>query len=326
MAETDQNQDLGLSDIQWSQSAYIVGSGLCMGTADVVPGVSGGTMAVALGIYQRLLAAIASVNVQSLRSLVKLDFRGTSRILHWRFLLSLLLGIGLGIVFMLKVVNLPRLIDEQPKHVYAVFFGLVLGSTIVLTRRVPNWEWPRMAMVLVGTALGFAIVNLVPVDTPDSPAFIFLCGLLAICAMLLPGISGSFVLLILGKYEYIMSSLSALLHFDLRQLLVIVPFLLGCLVGISAFARFLGWLLQRWHDTVLAGLIGLLIGSLWRIWPYQDVQRILVREKWRIVRAQPFWPDNVEVGVVTLLICGLLAVIVVEYLAYRRRETAIESA
>lgn len=318
MGQDDKKARIGISDITWEQSPYIMGSGACMGTADVVPGVSGGTMAVALGIYPRLLAAIASVNMHSIKALARLRLRDAFQTLHWRFLVSLGAGIAIAIVVMLKVVNLPRLLEVYPRHVYAVFFGLVFASAIVLGRRLERWTIPRGSLVLVGAAVGFAIVNLVPVDTPTSTPFIFLCGMVAICAMLLPGISGSFVLLILGKYEYVIDSLSKLLHLDLAQLAIVVPFALGCLTGLASFARFLGWLLARWHDTVLVFLIGLLIGSLWRIWPYQDLQTIIVREKPRVISAEPFWPASMDVSVMLLMLLGLFAVLGIEYVAYKR--------
>src|SRR5690606_4463427 len=128
--------------------------------------------------------------------------------------------------------------------------------------------------------------NLVPVATPDHPLFIFFCGAIAICAMLLPGISGSFILLILNKYSYVLSALGAL---DFK---VIVPFALGCLTGLMSFSRLLKWLLDQYRDTVMAGLVGLLLGSLWRIWPYQRIEEIVVRGKPRVIGAEPFVPDG----------------------------------
>lgn len=307
------------TDIPNGLIPYIVGSGLCMGTADVVPGVSGGTMAVALGIYRRLLVAIASINTRSLHALLKFRLKDVFEILHWRFLASLGTGILLAVVIMIKVVRLPELIETNPQAVYSVFFGLVGGSVIILGRRIPRWTVLRVLVGLVSIFVGFLIVNLVPVSTPDSMLFVFLCGVIAISAMLLPGISGSFVLLILGKYEYVLHAVEGLLHFDLSQLKVVVPFVLGCLVGLAAFSRFLTWLMRRWHDTVIASLSGLLVGSLWRIWPYQELKKELVHGKLKTVEAHAFWPDSLDVSVVLLVISGFAAVLTIEYLANRRR-------
>jgi putative membrane protein len=306
-------------DIGASLVPYIIGSGICMGTADVVPGVSGGTMAVALGIYRRLLVAIASVNTRSLKALARFQLKEALSILHWRFLGSLLFGVALAVVVMVKVVGLPKLIDTNPQPVYAVFFGLVAGSVVILARRIPQWNATRVLMLLAFIGVGFSIVTLVPVSTPESMPFLFGCGMLAISAMLLPGISGSFVLLILGKYEYVLHAVEGLLNFDLAQLKVVLPFALGCLAGIAAFSRFLTWLMRRWQDTVMSALTGLLIGSLWRIWPYQHLRHEVVRGKRKVVEATAYFPESLEVGLIALVFLGLAAVLGVEYLAQRRK-------
>lgn len=298
------------ADIAWSDAPYIIGSGMCMGTADVVPGVSGGTMAVALGIYGRLLAAITSVNVDAVRALLRFDLKQVFKLLHWRFMACLGGGIFLAFGIMIKIVKLPHLLETYPKHVYAVFFGLVLSSAVILAKRLPSWSVGRAVSLVVGTGIGWGVVNLVPVETPEHPAFIFLCGFIAISAMLLPGISGSFILLILGKYAYIFGNLT--------KVSVVVPFALGCGAGLVVFSRFLKWLLSRWHDPVVAGLVGLLIGSLWRIWPYQHTKTVIVRDKPRVLEAIPYWPESLEVAVLALFILGLVAVFAVEWLASRR--------
>ena len=300
------------TDSDWSQAPYLVFSGFSMGTADVVPGVSGGTMAVVCGIYERLLAAIASVGPKSATLLLKGRLRAAIAPIHWRFLSALLLGVALGIALMVKVVRLPQLIAEQPKYVYAVFFGLVLASAVMLARHIPRWSAARLGSLAFGAAFGFAVVNLVPVATPESPWFLFLSGMVAICAMVLPGISGSFVLLILGKYAYVLNALGEL------DLAVMVPFALGCAVGITTFSRVVSWSLARWHDTVMAGLVGLLIGSLWRIWPYQELTTVIVRHKPRVVSAEPFWPGGFEIGVVLLAVAGAALVFGLEWAARRR--------
>lgn len=309
-SRTDSAAQVDETDIEWSEAPYIIGSGMCMGTADVVPGVSGGTMAVALGIYGKLLAAITSVNVDAVRALLRFDLKQVFKLLHWRFMLCLGGGVFLAFAIMIKIVKLPHLLETHPKQVYAVFFGLVLSSALILAKRLPNWDAGRVASLVLGVGIGWGVVNLVPVETPEHPAFIFLCGFVAISAMLLPGISGSFILLILGKYAFIFGNLT--------KVGVVVPFALGCGAGLAVFSRFLKWLLTRWHDPVVAGLVGLLIGSLWRIWPYQHTKTVIVREKPRVLEAVPYWPDSLELGVLGLFILGLLAVLAVEWLATRR--------
>ncbi len=305
-----------IEDIGTDRVAYTVFSGFCMGTADVVPGVSGGTMAVALGIYHQLLAAITSVNSDALKTLLKGRLRDTFAILHWRFLLSLVCGVGLGIALMVKVIKLPSMVlasSPNRASVYAVFFGMVLASTFTLGRQVKEWGMARPLAIALGAVVGFTIVNLVPVQTPEHPVFVFFCGAVAICAMLLPGISGSFILLILGKYAYVLGALGKL------QMGVIVPFASGCLVGLLAFSRLLKWLLDRWHDTVLAALIGLLLGSLWRIWPYQHITEKVIRHKPRVIGAEPFLPTSLEPKILLLFVLGVAFVVGIEWYATRRK-------
>ena len=310
-----------VQDIEWSQAPYIIGSGLCMGSADVVPGVSGGTMAVALGIYRRLLAAISSIDAETIRALLRLQFVTAFNRIHWRFLTALGGGIGVAVAVMVKIVKLPELIEREPTHVYAVFFGLVLASVVVLARRLPRWNGLAALSLVVGTALGFAIVNLVPVSTPDNPLFVFFCGALAICAMILPGISGSFILLILGKYEYVLGALGNLTS---GGLWIVIPFALGAGLGILTFSRVLGWMLDRWHDPMVAGLTGLLVGSLWRIWPFQVLGRMAVKDrhgeiKMKVISAEPYWPESFSLSVLALLVAGFAAVLVIEQVAMRRQ-------
>lgn len=307
----------GQRDIEKSAVPYTIFSGFCMGTADVVPGVSGGTMAVALGIYHQLLSAITSIGREAATLLLKRDLKGLLVVVHWRFLASLLLGIGIGIGVMVKVVKLPAMVEATSPHrpfVYAIFFGMVLASALILGRHVGSWSVTRVLLVVVGSVVGFAIVNLVPVETPEHPLFIFLCGSVAICAMLLPGISGSFILLILNKYAYVLGALSTL------DLLVIVPFAVGCLAGLLSFSRLLKWLLDRWQESVLACLIGLLLGSLWRIWPYQTLTEVVVRDKARVLGATPYIPDSFDLKLVAGFVAGIVFVIGVEAYATRRRK------
>jgi len=310
---------LPIEDIDASGAPYTVFSGFCMGTADVVPGVSGGTMAVALGIYHQLLAAITSADRTALKTLLRFEIKKLFEIVHWRFLAALLTGILLGVGLMVKVVKLPTMVVASSPYrplVYSIFFGMVLASAIVLGRLIGQWGARRIGALGLGVVAGFAVVNLVPVQTPEHPAFIFMCGAIAICAMLLPGISGSFILLILGKYAYILGAVGKL------DLMVVLPFILGCLVGLLSFSRLLKWLIDRWHDTVLASLIGLLIGSLWRIWPFQHLEEVIVREKPRVIGATPYFPDAVEPKIIVGFLAGIVFVVGVEIYAARRRTLA----
>jgi len=301
-----------LADIDPREIPRIVVSGVFMGTADLVPGVSGGTMALALGIYRRLLAAIASINLDLLKAIKTARWRQALDIVHWRFLASLGFGIVLALVIMGRVFKLPQLTLTSPKPVYSVFFGLVLASTVILARRVSRWDVKAGVSLPIGAVVGLLIVTLVPVDTPYGAPFMFLYGAIAIIAMILPGISGSFILLVLGKYAYV---IEGVLHLDLA---IALPFAAGCAVGIMAFSRVLGRLLDRFHDPMIAGLAGLLLGSLYRIWPYQNIETVVVRDKPRIISAEPFVPPALEVSTLLLVVLGVVLVGGVEVLAIRR--------
>ncbi len=307
-------------DATWRDAKYLILSGLCMGTADLVPGVSGGTMAVALGIYRRLLAAIDSV-ADAVRVFAIAKTRRLPRavaVMHWKFIALLGFGIALALVLMGKVVGLPRMVTENPKPVYSVFFGLVVASTWLLGRRVRAWSASTLFALALGTALGYLVVQLVPMQTPTSAPFIFMYGAIAITAMILPGISGSFMLLVMGQYEHIITSVLA------ADLAVIAPFALGCGTGLLAFSRLLGYLLDRYHNAMTAGLTGLLLGTLVRIWPYQTLTTEIIREKPRVVSAVAYWPTSLEGSVLALAVLGLVMVLGVEWLA-TRRQAAFES-
>jgi len=271
-------------------------------------------MAVACGIYEQLLGAIASINKSSITALLKLQIKQVLELVHFKFLISLFAGIFAAVVVMVKIVGLPKLLVSSPTLVYGAFFGLVLASVFVLGKKI-RWNALRVGSLVVGTAFGFAVVNLVPMDMPGSPIFMFAYGTIAISAMLLPGISGSFLLLIMGQYERVIGALEDLIHLQFGALAIVVPFALGCLVGLGAFARVVAWLLGRYHDTVVAGLCGLLLGSLWRIWPYQEVITREVRGKIKVVQATPFFPESFSMTVLALIVGGIVAVFAVEFLA-----------
>jgi putative membrane protein len=269
-------------------------------------------MAVALGIYRNFLAAIDSVT-NAVRAVPSRGLLPAAAQVHWRFIAMLAEGMLLALVVMGKVVGLPDMVSTNPKPVYAVFFGLVLASTVVLVRRILAWSPAAYVALPIGGFFGYLVVSLVPVQTPEHPLFVFVCGVIAITAMVLPGISGSFMLLVLGKYEYVMTALLSL------RIAVIVPFALGCLVGITAFSKLLGYLLDRYTSPMMAGLTGLLLGSLVRIWPYQQVRTELIREKARVVESVAFWPESFEWWVAALALAGFLLVLGIEFAASGRK-------
>ncbi|MCH8524835.1 MAG: DUF368 domain-containing protein [Balneolales bacterium] len=245
--------------------------GFLMGSADVVPGVSGGTMALITGIYRRLIDAIKSADVRAVQALLRLRLSEVFERVHWFFLAVLLSGVFAAVLFFTRVIKLPELMFVQPEPVYGLFFGLIAGSVWLVSRELGKFTLANLVWIVGGIAVGFRIVTLVPVDTPETGLFVFMSGSLAITAMILPGISGSFILLILRKYDYILMQFGKLGGSEtLEALMVLVPFGLGMVTGIVLFSRLLSWLLHRYYVVTICVLIGFMIGSLYVIWPFQD--------------------------------------------------------
>ena len=236
------------------QYLRLFGSGIAMGTADLVPGVSGGTMALILGIYRALLEAIKSVNLRNLRTLASGRIGQLLSDFPWRFLLAL--GLGLVSAVLLLANLLGELLENRPTFLYAAFAGMIVASILAIAARV-RWGVPQ-ALALVGSALvAFVIVAAPQLQEADhSLPTLFFSGMLAICAMILPGISGSFILLILGQYEHVLGLVRGL------DLLPLAVFALGCGLGLVLFSRLLSWLLRRYEQTTMAILAGFMLGSL----------------------------------------------------------------
>ena len=262
-----ENQDVTTA----KETPLLVFKGFMMGSADIIPGVSGGTMALILGIYQRLLNAIKSFNKNVVHHLFIFKFKEAFSEVHWRFLLALAGGMVGAVLFFTKIVPLQVYMHTDPELIYGLFFGLILGSIYILYKATKSKKWTNILFLLAGIIVGFWIVTLVPANTSDSPWFVFITGSVAITAMIMPGISGSYILLILRKYDYILSNIGQLgSNTSMEALIVLIPFGLGALTGLVLFSRILSWLLDRFHTPTLMVLIGFLIGSLYVIWPYQE--------------------------------------------------------
>ncbi|WP_290878386.1 DUF368 domain-containing protein [Gracilimonas sp.] len=264
------------------EAPFLALKGFLMGSADIVPGVSGGTMALIVGIYERLLNAIKSVNGKFLKFFFTFKWKEALGEVHLFFLMVLFFGIFSALAFFTKVVPLQVYMFTHPEIVYGLFFGLIVGSIYILIKALERFSNIEKGMLILGMAFGIWIVSLVPADTPEHPAFVFLSGSIAICAMILPGISGSYLLLIMRKYDYLLSEIGKLGGVETADgMMGLLPFILGAIVGLAAFSRFLSWLLSRYHPQTIAVLIGFLIGSLYVIWPYQHrefVQQVSVSD------------------------------------------------
>jgi len=301
--------------LRLKESPLIAAKGFCMGAADLVPGVSGGTMAFILGIYERLLDAIKSFDKTWLLSIIRLDFRTTFSRPHFVFLVPLLLGLGSALLFFTKVVPLPVYIKTHPELVYGLFFGLILASIYILMQETGRLNLRDAVFLVVGTLAGFVVVTSVPVSTPESSWFVFLCGAIAICAMILPGISGSFILLLLKKYAYVIGAVGAL------DLSILAPFALGCITGLVLFTRFLSWMIKHYFRQSILVIKGILLASLWVLWPFQERVYVMVHGKDRLTGMTPILPPAVDatvLGSLALAVAGIITVLVIHKLAARR--------
>lgn len=236
--------------------------GMCMGAADVVPGVSGGTIAFITGIYDELINSIKSINAASLKMFFTGKWGEFWKMINGKFLLFLLAGIGISVFSLAKIIT--WLLVAYPVLVWSFFFGLVLASTWFVGKDVKERNWKTGLGFLLGAALAFYITVATPAETPSHFLFIFLCGAIAICAMILPGISGSFILVLLGKYFFIMEAVKTL---DLK---VIAIFGIGACVGITSFSRLLSYALSHMRNITLAVLSGFMLGSLNKVWPWKE--------------------------------------------------------
>jgi putative membrane protein len=234
-----------------------------MGAADVIPGVSGGTIAFITGIYDELLHSIKSVDVDAFKLLFTFRLRDFWKKINGTFLIVLLSGIGTSIISLAKIVIF--LLKQYPIFIWSFFFGLILISAPLVMREIKKWHLTTGISFVLGIGIAYAITVLSPTQSPDYIWFIFFSGALAICAMILPGISGAFILLLIGKYQYIITALIEL-NFP-----VILVFMAGCVIGLMGFSRFLTWILDHYHHVTVALLAGFMLGSLNKVWPWRVV-------------------------------------------------------
>ena len=248
--------------------------GACMGAADVIPGVSGGTIAFIMGIYDEFVGSLASINMEAVKLLCSGKFKAFWKHINGSFLISLVIGIGISVVALAGIMQ--YLLANKPIQTWAFFFGLIVASSIFIIRGISGWKLREVLFLVFGVVLGVTICTLSPTQTPDGLWFIFISGAIAICAMILPGISGSFILLILGKYQYIMGVISDLVSgVNIGQNILIIGVLgIGAVIGILAFSKLLHWLLARWQKETMIVLAGFIIGSLVKVWPWSNPEAL----------------------------------------------------
>lgn len=306
--ENDRTNNRTIFDYLW-----LGARGFTMGAADVVPGVSGGTMAFILGIYDELLESISAVDMNFIRRILTFQWREAFANFPWKFLISIALGILTAILTLANALHWA--LENHPVYIWAFFFGLIVASILVVRRRVRNWN-PANILAAAAAAVGaFILVGMAPSETPHTPILLFLSGAVAICAMILPGISGAFILVLLGKYTHVLSAVKSL------DILTVALVGLGAVVGLLSFARLLRWMLRRNHDLVVAILTGFMVGSLRKVWPWKNFEPI----NDTFVLETNYLPSafNGEVALaLTFMAVGILLVLVVEHFANHRAAKA----
>ena len=249
--------------------------GVAMGAADVVPGVSGGTIAFITGIYEELINSLKSIDPSTIKMLFSEGIPKTWQKVNGNFLVALFIGIGISVVSLSKVIK--YLLAEHPIMVWSFFFGLIIASAYVISKSITQWNLKSIGGIIIGSAIAYYITVATPAQTPTDLWFIFLCGMLAICAMILPGISGAFILLLLGKYAYIVGALSDL------NISIIITFMVGCLLGLISFSHVLSYMFKKFQNMTIAILTGFMIGSLNKVWPWKETLTTRINSHGEIV-------------------------------------------
>lgn len=237
--------------------------GLAMGAADVVPGVSGGTIAFISGIYDELIDSLRRCDLVALRLLLGLRIKDAWQYVNGNFLAAVFSGVLISVLSLAKVVT--YLLATAPILVWSFFFGLILSAGLYIGRQIPAWTWQRLALLLLGLGLALIISDLKPTQLPETWWMLMAAGAIAVCAMILPGISGGFLLLVMGLYQSVIGAVVAF------NLVFLVSLGAGCVVGLLLFSHFLHWLLDRYHAATMALLTGFLLGSLKLVWPWKEV-------------------------------------------------------
>lgn len=291
-----------------------------MGAADVVPGVSGGTIAFITGIYEELINSIKGINLKAVKLLLTGRWLSFWKQINGNFLLAVFAGIAISVLSLAKV--LEYLLEHQPVLIWSFFFGLVLASSYVVSRKVIRWRYPIIVALVAGIGIAFYITSVTPTTTTDASWFVIFSGGLASCAMILPGISGSFILLLLGKYSFALHAVNERIILDLLLLGA------GAVTGLILFANLLSWLLKKYHDITIAVLVGFMIGSLNKIWPWKETLKTIVVEG----ELKPLLEKNILPSVgnpgdqfwmaLLMAIAGIVLILIIEIGLTRNKKTS----
>ena len=279
--------------------------GMAMGVANVIPGVSGGTIALITEIYEELINSLKSFDIKALKLLISFDFRGFIKYTNLYFLLAILGG---SVASVFSIANLFKfLFANYPILIWAFFFGLILASVYFVGKRIKRWNSLNIIALTIGTAIAISLSFITPATENSNLFFVFICGIVGISGMLLPGLSGSFILILLGNYELLMVTAVTELNY-----LLLTVFLVGSVVGLLSFSHALAWALKHYKDTILALLTGFILGSLNIIWPWKEIeQSIIIDGKEKILAYHWYFPNIAEQNTLiafALIIFGIVVV------------------
>ena len=304
---------------------------MAIGVAEVIPGVSGGTIAFITGIYEQLIHSIKSFDLRFVQDLLKLDLKSCWNRVNGSFLLPLIFGMFGGLVAGVLIIS--RLLESHPPVIWGFFFGLILASAWYIMRRIKKADWKVFIFLLSGAIIAYYITQLIPAEGSDSLLFVVLSGGIAICALILPGISGSFILLLLGMYTIILGAARTFIEtLEFESFLILFAFSFGALVGLLSFARLVNWLLKNYKSTVFALLCGFMVGSLGKIWPWRDASLFMdpsgalhktsipLSSDWRLLLEVNKWPADYTQGdpftilTIVSMIVGFAVVLAFDYM------------
>ena len=291
------------------KTLLVAAKGVVMGAADVVPGVSGGTIALLTGIYPRLIDAISSINLNSIKLLLTGQFKAFWKAIDGQFILPLLLGIATA--FALLAHSIKHAIAYYPIATWSFFFGLIIASAILIIQHIPNKKTIHYFWLIPGILLGLWISSLTSIPFPNNQLAIFIAGMIAVCAMILPGISGSFILLLLGMYQQLITAVAE------RQWLILLLFVTGAVIGLLLFSRVIKWVLDRYYRITLFFLSGLMLGSLLKVWPW----KVAIQESTHNILPVDYPNAQIPLAI-SMMVVAMVIVFLVDYLG--RRLSSVE--
>lgn len=296
--------------MNFREGIIIFFKGIGMGAANVVPGVSGGTIALITGIFERLIDAIKSFNMKALKLLLNFRIKDFISHIDFWFLVSLFLGVGVAIISVAKLFEF--MFDNYPIYIWAFFFGLVLASVYFVGKQISKWNFATILCFIIGTAVAVTISILNPASENSTVFYLFLCGVIAACSMILPGLSGSFVLILLGNYQLVM--IDAVINMDIA---ILSPVVVGALVGILGFSYLLSWVFKKYRNQTIGLLTGFVLGSVMILWPWKNQLLAKFGEKSKLIGYEWFLPDiNREFFIAcAIIILGILTIALMEKFA-----------